>query len=115
MSATKKTVSEVPIYISLSGDLYTDKNKTMVGTLNGDHRMAALEAFLDSLSNTSELSTSKGDMTLSDGMRALVDKCHPKILANNDVVIEVTCKMDTVKKEVCHTFRICTNPKKEVA
>lgn len=103
----KKTLSETPLYICLSGDLYADKNKAMVGTIvTEDTRLTALDAFLDSLSDASELQKSKGDYSLSDALRLMVRKCPPTILENHDVVLEVTSSLDLQKHEMTHVFRI---------
>ena len=108
----RKDLSDAPLYISLHGDLYADKTKAMVGTVVGDARFTALEAFLDSLSSTQEFSQANGDCSMSDALRQMIDKCHPKILANSDVVLEVTSKLDLDRKEMTHVFRIRAEPRK---
>ena len=107
----KKHLSDAPIYICLSGDVYADKNRALVGTVCGDARMVALEAFLDSLSHSNELTKAKGSFSMSDAFRLLVKKCNPDILKSNDVVVEVKCFLDSDKKEMTHTFRITTQAK----
>lgn len=111
-STRKRDLSDAPLYIMLSGDMYADKSKVMVGTVIGDGRLTALEAFLDSLSSTQEFSQANGDCSMSDALRQMVEKCHPKILANSDVVMEVTSKLDLDRKEMTHTFRIRAEPRK---
>lgn len=105
-----KSVRESPIYICLSGDLYSDKNKTMAGTLVGDHRLVALDAFIDSLSN-SEMQE-KEKCTLSDAFRLIVEKCHPKILEKNDLIVEITSKLNLERQEMNHTFRVSAKARK---
>lgn len=107
-----KSVHESPIYISLSGDLYADKNKTMAGTLIGDHRLSALDAFLDSLSNSEKHEQGNGSCILGDALRLIVQKCHPNILAKSDLVVEVTTKLNPEKKEMSHVFRVSAKAKK---
>lgn len=107
----KKVLSEAPIFICLSGDVYADKNKSLIGTVCGDPRMTALEAFLDSLSHGNELTKAKGSFSMSDAFRLLVKKCSPEILKSSDVVVEVKSSLDTEKKEMTHTFRITTKAK----
>lgn len=104
-----KKLSDAPIFICLSGDVYADRNKGLVGTVCGDPRMVSLEAFLDSLSNECELG--KGLFSMSDAFRLLVKKCNPNILQANDVVVEVKSALDLEKKEMTHTFRITTQEK----
>lgn len=112
MSTNKKReMSESPLYISLNGAIYCDKSKTLVGVLS-DARLVALDAFLDSLSNSKEFVETKGNFTMADALRQMVEKCHPKLLANSDVVMEVTSKLDLDKKEMTHVFRISAQPKK---
>lgn len=107
----KKVLSDAPIYICLSGDVYADKDKSLVGTVCGDARMAALEAFLDSLAHGNELTKAKGSFSMSDAFRLLVKKASPEILKSNDVIVEVKTSLDTEKKEMTHTFRITTKAK----
>jgi hypothetical protein len=106
-----KKLSDAPIFICLSGDVYADRNKGLVGTVCGDPRMVSLEAFLDSLSHDIERTESKGPFSMSDAFRLLVKKCNPNILQANDVVVEVKSALNTEKKEMTHTFRITTQEK----
>lgn len=101
---------DAPIFICLSGDIFADKNKSMVGTVCGDPRMVSLEAFLDSLASN-ESTRSKNTFGMADAFRMLVQKCHPDILKSNDVIVEVKSALDLEKKEMTHTFRITTQEK----
>jgi hypothetical protein len=84
----------------------------MVGTLVGDARLLALDAFLDSLSNATKNAQQASDLSMSEALRQLVEKCHPTILARCDVILEVTSKLDLEQKEMVHTFRISAQAKK---
>jgi hypothetical protein len=107
MNASKKRdLSDVPLYISLQGDLFADTSKMMVGSVLGDKRLVALDAFLDALSNAKEFQEASGNLSMGDALRQMVEKCHPNILAKCDIIMKVTCKMDTEKKEITHTFQI---------
>lgn len=106
-----KKLSDVPIFICLSGDVYADKNKDLIGTVCGDPRMVSLEAFLDSLSSGCELAKSRDSLSMGDTFRLLVKKCNPNILQANDVVIEIKSSLDLEKKEMTHTFRITAQEK----
>lgn len=110
---SKRNLSEAPIYILLNGDLYSDKSKAMVGSIIGDARLVALDAFLDSLSNANEFAEANGNCAMSTALRQMVDKCHPKLLANSDVVMEITSKLDLERKEMTHVFRIRAQAKKK--
>lgn len=111
MDATK-SIMESPIYICMSGDLYADKSKAMAGTLVGDHRLTSLDAFIDSLSNSEKHEHEKGNFTLGEALRLIVQKCHPHILEKSDLVVEITSKVDIEKQEMSHVFRVSAKAKK---
>lgn len=108
-----RNLSEAPIYILLNGDLYSDASKTMVGSIIGDTRLVALDAFLDSLSNTNEFADDIGNCSMSTALRQMVEKCHPKLLANSEVVMEITSKLNLERNEMTHVFRIRAQAKKK--
>lgn len=101
-----------PIFISLNGDLYADKSKELVGTINGDHRLTTLDAFLDALNSSSECAKIRGDYTLGTALRNMVEKCPANILQSHDVVVEVTATIDQKSNAITHKFRVCSQERK---
>lgn len=104
--------SSPPIYISLNGDLYTDKNKSMVGTICGDHRLITLEAFLDSLANTTQTAKEDGNYSLALALKNMVEKCPADILQSRDIVLEITSTVDQKNKALTHKFRVSAQERK---
>ena len=103
----RKAQTQAPIYLNLTGAYVAPETHS----LKDDVRLPMLEAFLTSLAETTKTSVGRGDYTLSKALRVFAQKTDPRILADNDVVIEVTSKIDPSKHEVCHVFKITTTPK----
>lgn len=110
-----KSHNQSPIYINLTGVYVVPvkaDDQIVAGSVMNDVRLPMFEAFLTSLADTTKGNLAKGDYTLSNALRSLVQKTHPSLLAENDIVMEVTSKIDPEKHEVTHSFRITTTPKK---
>lgn len=90
-----------PIFINLSGsEIFGDAK--LIGNVASDPRLIALDAFLNSLAESSEEMKSN----MASMFRSVVDKCPEKILADRDLVIEVTSSIDPKRHEIVHKFRI---------
>lgn len=110
-----KPQPQAPVYINLTGAFTAHTHvagKPCVLDLKEDGRLLMLEAFLTALANTAKSSASKGDHTLSSALRAIVQKTDPSILAHNDIVLEITSKIDPERHEVTHNFKVTAQARK---
>ena len=101
--------SEAPIYINLSGDykIPVTGEAPRVGSISGDLRLAALDAFLLSLG--SAMAKNDGHRTgtgLTYSLALAVDRCLAENRGYKSVTLSVTSKLTTDSNELQYNFSV---------
>ena len=93
------------IYLNLSGEYVIPKDgkPTEVGSINGDLRLASLDAFLHSIQTAvSNETTTKFEKALS----VVIDRCSKGSLGKSGLTLVISSKLDAKANEMTYSFNI---------
>lgn len=101
--------SDAPIYLNLSGDykIPVSGDRPRVGSVSGDLRLAALDAFLSSLSAAmSKSGDGKKERGLPEALAVAVERCLNENPGFKSVALAITSKLVPESHEMQYNFSV---------
>jgi hypothetical protein len=94
-----------PIYINLSGDyvIPRDCRPTESGSVNGDLRLASLDAFLTSLHDAY---TGGSRTQFTEALGLVISKCNDRKSDIGDLILKITSSVSPKTNEMTFTFTL---------